>query len=123
MYTVKVKSKTVGFSHKDRSYVIGFRKINVARKVMYDMDPEPNILLHRKDTQIVQDIVFDARATLLIPKKKYPDNMFYIATMHQIDFYGLPTKGIGIVIPHELVFEDDSLFEFSTHVVEPIEEN
>lgn len=128
MYTLKQGSKTVGFTHKGRSYIIGFTNTRTARKVHYNIHPDPKFLLvrHNEDAHDA-GVTWDKGASLFIPKcegdSQNPVNDANLHLQHMAvdDFYMLPVKGVGIIIPYDLQDEDDKEFFFKSHLVEPIQ--
>jgi hypothetical protein len=124
---IKQKNKTLGLTHNNRHYIIGFPKLNLARKVHYNIHPEPNLTLIRGDMIIHEDIEFDTSSTLFIPKCKgsiwepMNDGCFHLSHMKKDEFYILPGKNrIGIIIPYNLEEETEDQFMFKVSVVNPI---
>jgi hypothetical protein len=127
MYTIKQKNKTIGLKYNDRSYIIGFSKLIVARNVYYKLHPEPKFTLIKNDNNIiVDDIIFDNKATLFIPKCKgsildpMNDGGFHLSQMKTEEFYILPKNGVGIILPYNMTEEDENEFIFKAHVFDPI---
>lgn len=128
MYTLKQGNKTLGFPHKGRSYVIGFSDTTTARKVHYNINPKPNFTVVRQN-EVAHDIglTWDKDAALFIPKcvggPHHPlnDAFLHLQAIPVDEFFMLPAKGVGIIIPYELKDEDDEEFFFKSHLVEPIE--
>lgn len=140
MFTIQQKNKTVGMRHKDNHYIIGFNNVTQARKVQYAMHPEPRLILTRGDGLDIGSvleslkpkgsnavsIVIDTEATLFIPKFKgestspMNDGSFHMNTVPYDDFIAYPfTKMLGVIIPYDLVYEDDNEFTFRSQVIEP----
>jgi hypothetical protein len=126
IYTIKQKNKTIGLRHNDRSYIIGFSKLIVARNVHYKMSPEPNFILIKNNTIIHDEIIFDNKSTLFIPKcsgsilDPMNDGGFHLSQMKKEDFYILPKQGVGIILPYTMEEENDLEFMFKVHVFDPI---
>lgn len=127
IYTLKQGFKTIGFVHQKQWYVIGFRTPHIARTVHYSMNPEPTFTLIRGNELNVRNITFDTTSTLFIPKFKgnvwepLNDGGFHLGNMTEPEFYSLPLKGMGIVMPYELLEESDIEFMFRSQVVDPID--
>lgn len=131
--TIAKDNKTVGFYHKNKPYVIGFRNAHVARKVMYTMHPEPVFSLITSNPVKINDehsgldILIDSEATLFIPKSEYkqftlPDyNLYYIDPVDYDTFTTYPyTKNIGIILPYVLMDETEEELVYRSHMVLPV---
>lgn len=128
--TIQQYNKTVGFYHKKRPYVIGFRNGHIARNVMYKMEPNPIFtLLKQSPTQMINEetsleLTIDSEATLFIPKNKdleIKNEDLHIAPVEFEDFITYPyTLNVGIVIPYVLVSEDEEEFVYRSHVIDPM---
>lgn len=132
MYTLKQGNKTVGIYHKNNHYIIGFESIINARKVQYNLHPNPEITLLRGET-INKHIYFcdinlklDIDATLFLPKYKgsttdpMNDGNYHLSTENYNEFIAFPfMKNIGIILPSELKDEDDDEFMFKANVIDP----
>lgn len=116
MFVINRGHKTIGFSRKEKSYVIGFQTATIARNVQYNLHPEPRFLL-------LEDERFTG--TLFVPKLQgdYLDPMndagYHMSQHDRMEFYRLPATGLGIVIPFDLVAEDAHEFVFRAHVFDP----
>lgn len=130
--TIAKDYKTVGFYHRQKPYVIGFKNAHVARSVMYNMHPEPLFsLITSNPTKIVEqqngvELVIDSEATLFIPKAEYkiftlPEhNLYYIDTVNYEEFVMYPyTKNLGVIIPYVLIDESDEELIYRSHVIDP----
>jgi len=128
MFVLKQGSKTIGMTHQDRSYIIGFKKNVQARNVHYYMHPEPKIMLVRGDLIIHKDLSFDTSSFLLIPKyntsgsiyNPMNDGGFHLHTMNDKEFFGLPGIGVGIICPYHLQDENENHLIFKAQVVDPL---
>jgi hypothetical protein len=127
--TIKQNTKTIGFYHKNKPYVIGFKSPRLARSVMYMLDEDPKFLLlkHSPKTMIEPEtqveLNIDSEATLFIPKNnsKTIIDSYYINVINFDDFIIYPyTNNIGIIIPYFQVTQDDNEFVFKSHVIDPI---
>ena len=128
MYVLKQGVKTVGFQSNDKPYVIGFPTSRMARKVHYNLPPEPKFDLIRCNTErIEQGITFDMESSLFVPKIKRGSNWFdpinecgiYMEEVNTDEFYMYPFKGIGIVIPFAEDEDDNEMIMSKAHVVDP----
>ncbi len=146
VYTLKQSSKTVGFYSNDTPYVLGFRNLMHARKVQYDMKPEPRFQIMRSDDVTIRDdISIHFASTIFIPKHSMPSDCdsgstrplfpkvpkrkessrhdpmkdvgLHLHILKAIEFYGLPQQGVGIIVPYELLDEDTSEFTFRAHIL------
>lgn len=135
MYTIKSGNKTIGINLYDKNYVIGYNSAILARKVQYNINPEPKIILFKNDNlninkkikQNNSDINIDINInTLYIPK--YDKNKinipinnegFHLHTIKSDDFMLYPfSKNIGIIIPFKLIEENNNEFIFNAHVID-----
>lgn len=137
MYTVKQGNKTVGLSQNNKYYIIGFENPVLARKVQYNLQPNPEItLLRGKNINLAStlndfglkntDLFLDIEATLFIPKFKgsvqdpMNDGGYHLGADNYNEFIVYPfTKSIGLVLPFKLDDEDEDEFMFRAHVIEP----
>lgn len=132
MFTLKQGNKTVGLVHKNNHYIIGFESFIKARKVQYNLHPNPEIMLVRGDTIDKHlyfgdiDLKLDIDATLFLPKYKgspndpMNDGNYHLNSEIYNEFIVYPFfKNIGIILPTELKDEDENEFMFKAHVIEP----
>lgn len=137
VYTLKRGSKTVSLVHKSVHYVIGFNKTTLARKVMYNLHPEPEFTLVRdngislgpdllKAGFVDLELNIDVGATLFIPKCKgdilHPlnDGGYHLSYVAEDDFLMYPvSKNLGIVMPTEIFDEDNDEYVFKAFVMDP----
>jgi hypothetical protein len=135
VYTLKQGSKTVGFYSNGTPYVIGFRNIIHARKVHYDMKPEPRFqMMMSDDVTIKDDVSIHFASTIFIPKHSMlrhhdsgstrpllddpmKDVGLHLHIQKAIEFYRLPQQGVGIIMPYELLDEDTNEFTFRAHIL------
>lgn len=124
MYTLKQGNKTIGFYSKDRPYVIGFKKLVHARSVHYAMHPEPKFQMVKSDDVMIKEgIEVFLGSTIFIPKcagsslEPINDGGFHLHTMKSEEFYGMPFKGVGVVLAYELLDEDINEFTFRAHII------
>jgi hypothetical protein len=105
---------------------MGFTKPVMARQVHYNLHPEPQFTLVRGDPIKHEDIVFDTTSTLFVPKCKgdFLDPMndagFHLSQMKTDEFYVLPAKGVGIIVPYNLIEDSPDEFMFKAHVIDPM---
>lgn len=134
MYTIKQKNKTLSVYHEHKHFVIGFKTALLARKVHYNIHPDPKMTLVRSiepidlSPKVDFDIslILDVASTLFIPKCKgsiwepMNDGMFHVDKMQEIEFYNLPiSSNLGIIVPYKLEDETNEEFMFKAYVVEP----
>lgn len=137
MYTIQQKNKTIGMSHNERHYVVGFKSSKLARKVQYALHPEPKLILVRgTDIDLSKDLqnkgindlslIVDTEATLFMPKFKgssedpLNDGGYHLHNVLYKDFVTYPfTKMIGVIMPYDLLEENEEEFVFRSHVIEP----
>ena len=125
MFVLKNNSKTVGMIHKERSYVVGFKKALVCRNVLHSLHPDPKFTLIRGELLYEKGIFFDTDSTLFIPKfqgkisNPLNDGGYHLDSMTDEYFYNMPfLKGVGIICPYLLLDEDSNEFIFKSHVVD-----
>lgn len=115
IYTLNQDNKTIGIIHKDKSYIIGSKNIMTIRKIHYSIHPEPKIVLVKSSLYIPK-----CKGSILDPMN---DAKLHLNTMDIDTFSSLPFKGIGIIIPYNLDYEDEDTFIFKSHVFGPIDNN
>ena len=132
MYTIKQKNKTLSVSHNQKHYIIGFNNIITARKVHYNMHPEPKLVMIRDNkpinlmSKLDHSLTLEISSTLLIPKchgdiwAPINDGMFHLLEMNEVEFYNLPlSKKLGIIVPYKLEEETNDDFMFKAYVLDP----
>jgi hypothetical protein len=131
-YTIKRGNRTISYFNNNKHYIIGFKKSSIARKVIYNIHPEPEIVLFQSEnielvTTEDMKIAFDTQALLFIPKCKgsvlepLNDGGFHLGIIKYDEFIQYPfTKGLGIIIPYDLIHEDKNEFQFNSQIIHPI---
>jgi hypothetical protein len=132
MHSICRGSTTVSVKSNNINYVIGFKSLSYAKKVQYNIHPEPKIILLKSNVQIVKneelsiDITIDNEATLFIEKHlgdvmdPLNDGGFHISTTKINDFILYPnSKNIGIILPFDLLDETENEFIFKSFVIDP----
>lgn len=144
-YCIKQGNKYVGLHDKDHSYVIGFRSPVQARHVQYNMHPEPDLTLRRLnqkmdvsfevslglrelqvEKQLRSPIVIDPDVILRVPKAPQRESVlndggYHLATVVADDFICMPfTHFVGIIIPNDVLEENDDEIFLECDLVEPI---
>lgn len=134
VYTIAKDYKTVGFYHKKKPYILGFRNAHIARNIMYRMHPEPLFSLITNQPTLVEDeghnveLLIDSEATLFIPKSEYnlftlPEhNLYYVNRVNYEEFVMYPyTKNLGVILPYVLIDESEEEFIYRSHVIDPMD--
>ena len=117
-YTIKQKSKTLGLCYDDRHYVVGFKNVTIARSVQYSLHPEAQLSLWKMPLQ-------DPNGMLMIPKyigsaaDPMNDGVFHLDQLSSGEFLKYPSKMVGIIVPLDLVEENDEHFVFDSFIVDP----
>lgn len=137
IYTLNRGSKTLGLTHRNQNYIIGFQSPSLARKIHYNMHPEPRLSIINGDEINITNKIYDnlpidlpcnfyldSKATLVIPKLKgdflHPlnDGCFHLNNVKMEDFYMFPYKyNLGIILPRNLEYEDTGIFLFQCTVL------
>ena len=150
-YLIKQKNQTVGLNeyHGNRihQYVIGFKSSILARKVHYNMDPEPVLRLERKDrinitnevnsllaelnvSGVDNEVYIDVMSMLYVPKMSNPggimdpmnDGGFHLQEEPLEDLYMMPfEKNIGMILPYDLLMEDKKQMVLACQVIDPVD--
>lgn len=129
MYTINSGNKTVSVHSDNIHYIIGFKNVRIARKVQYNMHPEPIItIIKNPETQITNNNVhLNNDVTLFIPKAPLDlppamrDGGYHIHEYKENDFMALPsTRNIGIIIPIKLQEETNEEFVFKSILFDPM---
>jgi hypothetical protein len=115
IYTLNQDNKTIGIMHKNKSFIIGSKNIMTIRKIHYSIHPEPKIVLVKSNLYIPK-----CKGSILDPMN---DAKMHLSMMNLNTFCSLPFKGIGIIMPYNLEYEDEDTFIFKSHVVAPIDNN
>ncbi len=130
MYTIKQGNKTFGLMHGEQFYIIGFSNNKMARKVQYNLHPQPYIHL-KKNKQIELDIMkkkvmIDPVSDLRIqkyqgdPNDPMNDGNYHISVYYDSEFLVYPYKKmVGIILPYDLIEETDKEFHFLSTVIDP----
>lgn len=147
VYIIKCKSHPLSYTETlpnglSNHYVIGFQNLMLARKVQYNMTPEPCFRLYRRNWENVTDevnagleslgssqidgsVVLDTQALLHVPLKdaSLPDamneGMFHLETVSFEDFLMYPfDKNVGIIMPYNIEKEDGVEIVITSNVVE-----
>ena len=140
-YLIKSAPKTyLGLKRQNKPYVIGFKHMPIAAKVLHHVDGEAKMELlstdevsfHEPITQTT--LLIDSQATLFIPKLQTfgqttnqpnhsitdPNQDLYLHSLPFEDFLLYPTqKRVGVIIPYVLVLEDNHEFVYTAHVINP----
>ncbi len=152
LYVLKQGNKSLSIvddicSVRRHHYVIGFGSPLMARKVHYNLrpDPVPDMRIERAEridvTQQVKEgldamgvdfkadsVCIDTRALLFVPKYTTPgttldpqhDAGIHLATMDYSDFMMYPFEhNLGVIMPYELLHERPHEFVFRSHVIDP----
>jgi len=132
-YTINLGSnRAVGYIDRKRSYIVGFRSAMMARKVMYEIHPKPEMILVRNEKRSVTgpggDVLLTMESgTLFIPKSldsvyhHLSETGFYMERHEEDAFLSLPdTKKVGLILPYRILEETDEEFIFRANVVNPI---
>jgi len=148
---LKRKNQSLGISeyHGNRlhHYVVGFKSPILARKVHYNIDPEPVLRLERANRINIKhelntcldelgiggvdnDVYIDVLSMLYVPKTRniggpmdpMNDGGFHLEELPLEDFYMMPfDKNIGIVLPYDLFMEDSKNLVFHCQVIDPVD--
>lgn len=113
IYTLNQDNKTIGIINKDKPFIIGTKNIMTIRKIHYSIHPEPKIVLVKSSLYIPK-----CKGSILDPMN---DAKLHLSMMDIKTFSSLPFKGIGVIIPYNLEYEDEDTFIFNSHVFTPIE--
>lgn len=130
MYTIKQGNKSLSVTHNNHYYVVGFANIRMARKVQLNLHPEPYVSLRRENTSTIEimndSITLDTESIVTIQKFRgsadnpLNDGGYYIGTHPETEFLSYPIdKMVGIIMPYDLVDEDENELIFKSHVIDP----
>jgi hypothetical protein len=131
-YLLNRGNKSLSHTYKNHTYVIGFKSAITARKVHYSIHPEPQFMLLEGETHIDTridgiKISIDTTATLFIPKCKgstllpLNDGGFHLNKIDMNNFVTYPIRRyLGIIIPYDIVEENDDEFIFKSQVIDPV---
>lgn len=130
MYTICRGNKTVGTKSDNKDYIIGYKKVIFARKVQYNIHPEPKIILLKSNMTFVEKnnikVHIDNDASLFVQKHRgnyynpLNDGCYHMKIEKLDEFMLFPfTKSIGIILPYNLIDETDDEFIFKCIVLSP----
>lgn len=134
IYTLQKSKTPMTVVHKKQPYVIGFKNISIASRVMYHIDPnQPMQLLPEDPIPMYEPItkaqlMIDSQATLFIPKlqvfgkggeeEKHPCAVLELEEHDYHDFIVYPaTHSVGVIIPYILVMEDHVEYVYTCHSI------
>jgi hypothetical protein len=147
-YVLKQGNKSLSIVESNRHYVVGFKSAMMARKVHYNLrpDPVPDMRIERGERVDVtrevkqglealghhsfasESVCIDTRALLFVPKYTTPGSAFdpqhdagvHLSTMASCDFLMYPFEhNLGVIMPYELLHERPHEFVFRSHVIDP----
>lgn len=147
-YTIKRQSQTLGLAERHgerlRHYIVGFKSVVMARKVQYNIHPEPILRLERQSAiditssinacllevglNTVPSVTIDVLSRLYVPKMMHTggaveplnDGGFHLDEQPYDDMFMLPfSKNIGIVLPYELEYENQRELVLLCQVIDP----
>jgi len=136
IHTIARGPKTLSVFHRDKYYIFGFKKASEARTIISNIHPEPDFTLvrthnidlgpHLKKEGFDVSLEMDIAATLYIPKCKgsvlHPinDGGFHIHSYMEDDFITFPiSKNLGIVMPYDLLNENEDEYVYKAFVMDP----
>ena len=139
MFTINNAKKTISTIYREKHYVVGFSNQVLARHVQYNLPQEPIVYITKKDQNCLDiDLEFNntnlkvalyASAELYIQKTKYIDDAidsilyspYHLDTVKYEDFMCYPIdKMLGIVLPEEIIEEDEDLMVLHCQVIDPL---
>jgi hypothetical protein len=152
-FLLKQKSKTIGVSelhaNRYRHYIIGFKNVFLARKIHYNIHPEPSIRLERSDfIDITKDvkksfnaiglnsdsidskITIDVFSKIYIPKmlpsggyyNPMNDGGYHVEEISIEDLFLMPfEQNIGVILPSEVYAESAKEFVLSCQIIDPVD--
>lgn len=145
-YVLKRGSTTLSVKHADQHYVIGFKSPMIARKVHYNLHPDPVGSLRVERSRVIDvtseikeglkdynisfacdTVHIDTQATLFIPKHlaggpldPLNDTGMHLETVDSTDFLMYPfERNVGIIMPYALLEERVHEYLFWSHLIEP----
>ena len=139
VFIIRRGNKTVSVPHRNNFYVIGFKNKMVARNVLHNLHPEPQLdIIRNENIDISKDIInngytmdtpfiIDVDATLFMQKLKgdsmnpMNDGGYHLDQMQEFEFITLPiVRNLGVVMPINLIDETVEEFVFKSIVLDPL---
>lgn len=150
-FLLKRKNQTLGLNefHSNfyKQYIVAFKNDKLARKVHYNIHPEPILRLERSDLinitseinsallemnimGVDNDVFIDVFSSLYIPKMNHiggvinplNDGAFHLETLPLEDVYMMPfSKNIGVIFPYDIAFEDSKSIVLTSQVIDPVD--
>ena len=138
-YFIKRGANHVGLTEviktRNLNYVVGFQNIIHARQVMYNLHPEPVLQLERGQSKevnmrtgddLTSPMIVDMESKLYTPKANgntmnpMHDGGYHMDQMETSDLCLFPlSKNLGVIIPHQILYEDNRHIVFNSWVLEP----
>jgi len=137
VYTINRGHKTLSVVHRQTHYVLGFKTPVLAKRIMYNLHPDPVFTLVRDNNidlspQLYEagfidvNLSIDVAATLFIPKCKGSpldpmNDVGYHMNFHtEEEFIMFPiNQNLGIIMPTMLQEECDEEYIFKAFVMDP----
>lgn len=146
MYVLRQGSKSLSVTHGESPYVIGFKCSTMARKVHYNLHPDPTRHARIERSRAIdvtselkqglkehninfacESVNIDTQATLFIPKHlsggpldPTNDTGVHLSTIDATDFMMYPFEHhVGIIMPYALLEERAHEYLFWSHLIEP----
>jgi hypothetical protein len=145
IHVLKQGNKSLSLTYNQRHYVIGFQSTAMARKVHYNLHPDPESRMRierREHVDVTRDVknglreldvlfsaesvTIDTRALLYMPKATNGsilvenDAGIHLSTMDYSDFIMYPFENnIGVIMPYDLLYETPFEFTFTSQVIDP----
>jgi hypothetical protein len=129
VYTIKSKNQTIGYKYQvnniDKNLILCFKNVITARKVHYNLHPNPVLEL---DKVPADGSIVTVDCTLNIPKMEHTggylhamnDGGFYLSESSSEEIHSLPyTANVGLILPYRLDDEDSQKFVFKSIIVSP----
>jgi hypothetical protein len=150
-YILQRKNQSLGLSHthqeRTHHYVLVFQNSIMARKVHYNMHPEPILRIERNDymdvtfeinqgladlgyNEVRGKVSIDVASQLYIPKSIEPrgisnpmnDGGFHLKSIPLENMYMLPFENnVGVIIPYDLTWEDKKQIVLTCKVIDPVD--
>lgn len=136
--TIKHKGNFLGVTHKNTNYILGFPRITDAYDVQQTLPQNATIYLKSVNKtnisreikasmlgfnmpifNVSDDITMDTEAKIIFPRGPESAADYTIHDIDYYDFMHLPYKNdLGIIIPYERLYEDDTTFVYKANVIE-----
>lgn len=139
MFTINNANKKISAFYNEKHYVVGFKNEILARHVQYNLPTNPIVYFTKKEKDTISididfqhsqnTVAFHTSADLYVQKTSYFEDSldsilyspYHLDIVKYEDFMCYPIdKMLGIVLPEEIIEEDEYLMLLRCQVIDPL---